>query len=106
MEKVILIALVVLAVFVMMVVLVAPVKYIRATIAVLYVATIAAGVWMGWFTRLNSPWFFIAAEVVLFLEFACLIALGFSLIEKRRKELEERVVSLERHTDQSENDRN
>lgn len=76
MEKVIVVTLIVVAAAVMMVVLVAPVKYIRPTIAVLYAATIAAGAWMGWFTRLNSPWFFIAAEVVFFLEFACLIAPG------------------------------
>lgn len=95
MEKVIVVTLIVVAVAVMMVVLVAPVKYIRPTIAVLYAATIAAGVWMGWFTRLNSPWFFIAGEVVLFLEFACLIALGFFLIEERRKGLQEKIDRLQ-----------
>ena len=88
MGKLILILLIVLSIAVMMVVLVAPVKYIRTTIAALYVMTIAAGVWMGWFTQPHTPWFFIAAEVVLFLEFACLIALGFFLIEERRKELQ------------------
>ncbi len=88
MEKLVLILMTVLAVVVMMVVLVAPVKYIRATIAALYVMTIAAGVWMGWFTQPHTPWFFIAAEVMLFLEFACLIAVGFFQIEERRKGLE------------------
>lgn len=95
MEKLILLLMTVLAVVVMGIVLVAPVKYIRATIAALYVMTIAAGVWMGWFTRLNSPWFFIAGEVVLFLEFACLIALGFFQIEERRKGLEVKTAAQE-----------
>lgn len=88
MEKLFLLLMIVLAVVVMMVVLVAPVKYIRATIAALYVMTIVAGVWMGWFTQPHTPGFFIAAEVVLFLEFACLIAVGFFQIEERRKGLE------------------
>lgn len=95
MGKLILILLIVLSIAVMMVVLVAPVKYIRASIAVLYVMTIAAGVWMGWFTQPHTPWFFIAAEVVLFLEFACLIALGFFLIEERRKGLQEKIDRLQ-----------
>lgn len=95
MGKLILILLIVLSIAVMMVVLVAPVKYIRATIAALYVMTIAAGVCMGWFTQPHTPWFFIAAEVVLFLEFACLIALGFFLIEERRKGLQEKIDRLQ-----------
>lgn len=95
MEKLILLLMAVLAVVVMMVVLVAPVKYIRATIAALYVMTIAAGVWVGWFIQPHTPWFFIAAEVVLFLEFACLIALGFFLIEERRKGLEVKTAAQE-----------